>query len=105
MKLKGAYDASTNYSVGDIVKFNDRWYFMEKAPGAAGYSPADTRYWNLKDPAENDILDLLDQVFGDLETLYPDPKNIVLASSTASSTKKFKIKVVNDGTISATEVS
>lgn len=32
------------------------------------------------------------------------PKSIILASSTADSTKKFEIKVIDAGTISATEV-
>lgn len=32
------------------------------------------------------------------------PKEIVLSSSTAESTKKFKITVVDNGTISATEI-
>lgn len=32
------------------------------------------------------------------------PKEIILASSTADSTKKFKITVVDAGTISATEI-
>lgn len=32
------------------------------------------------------------------------PKEIVLSSSTAESTKKFKITVVDNGTIAATEI-
>ena len=32
------------------------------------------------------------------------PKSIILSSSTASSTKKFKITVIDDGTVTATEV-
>ena len=39
-----------------------------------------------------------------LEEKFPTPKEIVLASSTAESTKKFKITVVDDGTIAATEI-
>lgn len=35
----------------------------------------------------------------------PTPKEIVLASSTESSTKKFKITVVDNGTIAATEIT
>lgn len=33
------------------------------------------------------------------------PKEIVMSSSTAESTKKFKITVVDNGTIAATEIS
>ena len=39
-----------------------------------------------------------------LEEKFPTPKEIVLTSSTAESTKKFKITVVDDGTIAATEI-
>ena len=39
-----------------------------------------------------------------LEEKFPTPKEIVLASSTAESTKKFKITVVDGGTIAATEI-
>ena len=39
-----------------------------------------------------------------LEEKFPTPKEIVLASSTAESTKKFKITVVDVGTITATEI-
>lgn len=103
MNLKGAYDSTVSYSVGDVVKYTDgRWYFVDVAPGAAGVACTNTKYWNLKDPVTADILDLLgDAILG----LNPNPKNIVLASSSDDSTKKFKIKVVDNGTISATEIS
>ena len=39
-----------------------------------------------------------------LEEKFPTPNEIVLASSTAESTKKFKITVVDGGTIAATEI-
>ena len=39
-----------------------------------------------------------------LEEKFPTPKEIVLESSTAESTKKFKITVVDGGTIAATEI-
>lgn len=34
----------------------------------------------------------------------PAPKNIILSSSTPDSTKKFKVTVVDNGTITATEI-
>ena len=103
MKLKGEYSGSVSYSVGDVVKYTDgRWYFVEKAPGASGVPCTDTRYWNLKDPVTSDILDILGEA---LMGLNPNPQNIVLASSSDASTKTFKIKVVDNGTISATEIS
>lgn len=39
-----------------------------------------------------------------LEEKFPTPNEIVLASSTADSTKKFKITVVDNGTLAATEI-
>ena len=39
-----------------------------------------------------------------LEEKFPTPKEIVLESSTADSTKKFKITVVDNGTLAATEI-
>ena len=106
MKLKGNYSSSVTYSVGDIVKFTDgRWYYLIKSYGTYGCPCTNTEYWNLKDPTQSDLLDLLAEVFGDVSTLNPDPKYIVLASSTASSTKKMKISVVDNGTISASELS
>lgn len=39
-----------------------------------------------------------------LQAKFPTPKEIVLESSTEESTKKFKITVVDGGTISATEI-
>lgn len=39
-----------------------------------------------------------------LQANFPTPKEIVLESSTAESTKKFKITVVDGGTLAATEI-
>lgn len=106
MKLKGTYASGTTYAVGDIVKYEDGfWYYMIKSYGSAGCPPTETEYWNMKDPTQFDLLDVINDVLGDVDTLNPDPKYIVLASSSSSSTKKFKISVVDNGTISASEVS
>lgn len=40
----------------------------------------------------------------ELQAKFPTPKEIVLESSTAESTKKFKITVVDGGTLAATEI-
>ena len=47
----------------------------------------------------------VDAVTAEVDLLYPDSKTIVLASSTASSTKKFAITVDDDGELTATEVT
>mgnify|MGYP004435952819 FL=1 len=44
------------------------------------------------------ICEVLDNMFA------VTPKKIILASSTAESTKKFEITVTDDGTVTATEV-
>lgn len=51
--------------------------------------------------ALDDTLDVKDGVLG---VVGLTDKSIILASSTASSTKKFAITVTDDGTITATEV-
>ena len=104
MTLKGNYAAGTSYSVGDVVKAAEGWHVLRKS-ASAGTPVTDTRYWQQTDPCNWEILDMMANILGDITTLNPDPKELVLASSTASSTKKFKIKVVDNGTISATEIT
>lgn len=48
---------------------------------------------------------LIDATDGELSTLNPDAKTLVLASSTASSTKQFAITVDDDGELTATEIT
>ena len=68
---------------------------------------------NLTTTASGKVLDArqgktlktaIDEVAEDVGTLYPDAKTLVLASSTASSTKKFEITVDDDGELTATEI-
>jgi hypothetical protein len=103
--VKGAYNSSTNYAVGDVVKENGNYYVMLKDAGA-GVHPFNTEYWGLiSDPNTIDALDIAEDVMGAVTDLHPSEKELVLASSTADSTKKFKITVVDNGTISATEIT
>ncbi len=111
--LKGAYNGETNYGVGDIVKADSSYYMMVKDAGA-GVVYTDTNYWKrICDPDMIDALELSESVASGassgteaaVEAYFPDAKTLVLASSTASSTKKFKITVVDNGTISATEIT
>ena len=68
---------------------------------------------NLTTTASGKVLDarqgkalktLVDGVVEDLGEVNPDAKTLVLASSTASSTKKFSITVDDDGELTATEI-
>ena len=104
MTLKGNYAAGTSYSVGDVVKAAEGWHVLRKS-ASAGTPVTDTRYWQQTDPCNWELLDLIAGVLANVETVNPNPKELVLASSTASSTKKFKITVVDAGTISASEIS
>ena len=93
--LKGNYAAGTSYSVGDVVKESGFYYILQKE-AAAGTPVTDTRFWGLlSDPNTVDLL----------EDFFPNAKTLVLASSTASSNQRFKITVVDNGTISATEIT
>ena len=69
---------------------------------------------NLTTTASGKVLDArqgktlktaVDAVSEEVDLLYPDSKTIVLASSTASSTKKFAITVDDDGELTATEIT
>jgi hypothetical protein len=68
---------------------------------------------NLTTTASGKVLDarqgkalktLVDGVAEDLGEVNPDAKTLVLASSTASSTKKFSITVDDEGELTATEI-
>jgi hypothetical protein len=51
------------------------------------------------------LKDLINGVGAELDLVYPDSKTLVLASSTASSEKKFAITVDDDGELTATEIT
>ena len=107
--VKGNYDPGTSYNVGDVVKESGFYYILQKA-ASAGTHPTDTRYWGLiSDPSTIDALDIAEDVQGAssdaLEAYFPNAKTLVLQSSTANSKKKFKITVIDNGTISATEIT
>lgn len=58
-----------------------------------------------KEPAGHNIADVIRDAASNMVTSTDDGKAIVLKSSTASSTKSYKITVVDGGTISATEIT
>ena len=61
MKLKGIFDPSTTYSIGDTVKFtDDHVYFMQKT-APAGTAPTNPMFWGKVDQTvEQCVLMILD---------------------------------------------
>lgn len=105
MKLCGTYASGTTYNIGDVVKGPDGLFYHKKTNAAAGTPVYDTDAWEMKNPNTADILDLMTGLLDSLTTLNPNPKELVLASSSSSSTKKFKITIIDNGTISGSEIS
>lgn len=131
MTLKGDYNGLTSYSIGDVVGFQDVFYLMNKT-APAGTPPTDTLYWErlgkmpsiaakfasdtgltgklvngLSQATPGKALDakqgkvLKEMILG----ISPDEKTLVLASSTASSTKKFAITVDDSGELSVDDIT
>ena len=70
MKLKGNYDSGTSYSVGDVVKCSDGFFYYLFKTCAAGTTPTDSLYWNrLEEP----LAGCAEMLF---DTLLSIPKNI-----------------------------
>ena len=102
--FKGTYDNSATYAVGDVVIYNEIVWHMAVATGAAACVPGeDTVHWLPIDQDTDEIVQMLGTVL-DGVTAQISEKELILASSTASSTKKFKITVIDDGTIAAAEI-
>ena len=102
---KGAYAAGTSYSVGDVVKEEGFYYILQKS-ASSGTHPTNTKYWGLiSDPVTIDALDIAEESANAITAYFPNEKELVLKSSSASSTKKFKITVIDDGTVAGTEIT
>lgn len=129
MTLKGDYSGLTSYGVDDVVGFQGNYYLAIKPN--SGKVPTDTLYWEklgkmpsiaakfsmdvglegklvngLSQATPGKALDakqgkvLKELILG----VSPDEKTLVLASSTASSTKKFAITVDDSGELSVDEI-
>ena len=129
MTLKGEYSGLTSYDVDDVVGFQGNCYLAIKPN--SGKVPTDTLYWEklgkmpsiaakfamdaglegklvngLSQATPGKALDakqgkvLKEMILG----VSPDDKTLVLASSTASSTKKFAITVDDSGELSVDEI-
>ena len=92
-----------------VINLNDRVDKLEESTTSLG---------SVTDQIDAEVTALDEQINGDgdtdlglagdvadLSAALPNEKTLVLASSTASSTKKFAITVLDNGTISATEIT
>ena len=112
MKYKGAYDASTSYSVGDVVVYTDGIPYFLQNPASAGTGCHDTHCWNpLNEEARDmvimfhDFLNGLAETKAIADTVIFDEKTLILSSSTESSDKKWAITVDDTDGVEATEVT
>ena len=62
--LKGAYDAGTAYSVGDVVLYTDDVVYHLQKSASAGTPPTDTRYWSHVDQNLSEAIKLMLDVVG-----------------------------------------
>lgn len=74
MKLKGDFSADTNYSVGDVVRWENGDIFQLLKPCDAGTAPVNTLYWGkILKP----IADVISMVIDYVATFAAQiPKNI-----------------------------
>ena len=107
MKLRGDYDSSITYNIGDVVRHTDNEVYHLQHPCKAGVPPVDTRYWGKCDQmVAQCALMILDMNAEQEETI---PKNLsenalMLKSSSEGSDKSFIITVDDDGEITAAEL-
>lgn len=47
MKLRGTYDSSVTYNVGDVVQFTDGKIYHLQHPALSGIPPTNTLYWGM----------------------------------------------------------
>lgn len=111
--LCGDWSSGTDYSVGNIVRYQDVMYIAFKDP-PVGDTPHDTMYWvrynGELQGAMSAIVDVFNSAFDTIDEkigahFSSDGKKLTLASSTASSVKNFDITVDDDGELTATEVT
>ena len=58
MNLKGNYDGSETYSIGDVVLHTDGVSYVLQNPCKSGTPPVDTRYWGRTSQIINNIVKL-----------------------------------------------
>ena len=68
MNLKGDYNSGTSYSVGDVVKCSDGYFYYLFKPCAAGTTPTDSLYWNRLEEPLASCCNLIMSFVGDTQT-------------------------------------
>lgn len=102
-KLRGNYDGSVTYAVGDVVKYTNEIVYVLQYPCKSGIPPTETRYWGqLEQPLQEAALMVVDAM--SIAPTNISENAIVLKSSTEDSDKEFIITVDDDGEITATEL-
>ena len=101
MKLKGAWDSGTSYSVGDVVQFTDGDVFVLREACAAGTEPIDTLYWSkisspLKE-AVSMILDALELAKDEVEKYFINDQTLVLKTGEGDEEKSYAVTVDDSG--------
>lgn len=83
MKLKGDWDSTATYTIGNVVRFTDGNIYHLQRPCDAGVPPVNTLYWGMLDQqlgaAVSLILDAVEMVMEKVPTNIDD-EGILLKS-------------------------
>ena len=87
MTLKGDWDKTEIYSVGDVVRYEGVMYHMQK-PCKAGISPHDTLYWGRT--GDQEVLSMMTDIYNAI------PDNISAEAITLSTETADYLVTVDD---------
>jgi len=105
MKLKGAWDSGTSYSVGDVVQFTDGDVFVLREPCAAGTEPIDTLYWSkVSSPLKEAVSMIIDAIgiageaaTAGIEKYFLNDQTLILKTGEEGSEKSYAVTVDDSG--------
>lgn len=101
MKLRGYYDAGTEYAVGDLVKNDDGVVYVLQYPAPAGTNPKNTLYWGRADQRIEDAaslaLDALDLAMGGLDKFFLNDQTLILKTGEGETETAYAITVDDSG--------
>lgn len=110
MKLKGAYDSSETYNVGDVVQYTDGVIYHLQHPASSGTPPTDTLFWGMVDQqlaqAVCLMMDIVEKFNGQLsEVAATIPTNISDEAITLKGTEDAEYLVTVDDSGEAPELA